>query len=90
MVLSLESFIQSDKEQHYSMMVHLQSCFSLFLPKQITKASVEGNVSGVIDEVSPPPICQYISICLSIYLLRMCDMVKNSIVYCCQKYHNML
>ena len=63
MILSLESFIQSDKEQLYSMMVHLRLNFLSFLSKQanfrkaIVEASVEGIVSGVIDEVSPPPIC---------------------------------
>ena len=79
MILSLESFIQSDKEQLYIMMVHLRSHFSLFLSKRtnFTKASVEGSVSGGIDEVSPPPICLSTSICLSIYLLGMCDMVKK-------------
>ena len=71
MILSLESFIQSDKEQLYSMMVHLRSSFLLFLSNQanFTKASVEGSVSGVIDEVSPP-ICLSISICLSVCLIQ--------------------
>ena len=60
MILSLESFIQSDKEQLYSMMVHLRSNFlskQANFRKAIVEASVEGSVSGVIDEVSPPPIC---------------------------------
>ena len=54
--MSLEYFIQTEKEL-LSLMANLQSHFTPFLHSsvrtKIIKASVEGTVSGVIDEVSP-------------------------------------
>ena len=54
--MSLENFIQTEKEL-LSLMVNLRSHFTPFLHSSdrtsIIKASVEGTVSGVIDEVSP-------------------------------------
>ena len=56
MIMSLENFIQTEKEL-LSLMVNLRSHFTPFLHSSdrtsIIKASVEGTVSGVIDEVSP-------------------------------------
>ena len=59
MIQSVESFIISDKEVLYEVMVTLRADYSLFLPNRtsFTKASVKGSVSGVIDEVSHLSVC---------------------------------
>ena len=53
--MSLENFIQTEKEL-LSLMANLRSHFTPFLHSDrtnIIKATVEGTVSGAIDEVSP-------------------------------------
>ena len=66
MIISLENFIQTEEEL-LSLMVNLRSHFTPFLNSSdrtnIIKASVEGTVSGVIDEVSPS-ICHGFKSCL--------------------------
>ena len=70
MILSLESFIQNDRELLVHIIVNLRAHFTPFLQSpdrtNVGKASVEGTVLGVIDEVSPFSVCLFKN--LSIYL----------------------
>ena len=63
MILSLESFIQSDRELLVHVVVNLRAHFTPFLHSpdrtNVGKASVEGTVLGVIDEVSPFSVCLF-------------------------------
>ena len=70
MILSLESFIKNYRELLVHIIVNLRAHFTPFLQSpdrtNVGKASVEGTVLGVIDEVSPF-LSVYFKIYLSIY-----------------------